>query len=337
MARTSVPPVRRAGIALPGASQNATPLLMWAALTSVYLIWGSTYLAIRVAVRTAPPMLFSGVRFIVAGGVLYAFAIRRGDRVGDKPGFKQWRAATIIGATLILGGNGLVVVAEQHITSSIAALIIALVPLWMALLGFAVYRERLTWPAVVGIVLGFAGVGVLVQPHGSDRISALGVALLVCATVSWASGSLYTRRAPLPRRPLVATAMEMLAGGVLQVFVGVARGELSGFRLGQISGEGWLSIAYLIVFGSLIAFTAYAWLLRVARTPVVATYAYVNPVVAVFLGWLILSEPISARTLLAGAIIIFGVALIVTARAARPATSEPAGSPADTPPPSPEK
>jgi drug/metabolite transporter (DMT)-like permease len=298
----------------------------WAALVSVYLIWGSTYLAIRVAVRTLPPMLMASVRFLVAGGLLYAFTIRRGDREGDRPSRAQWIAAGIIGASLLLGGNGLVVVAEQHIGSGIAALLVATVPLWLALFARIAYGERLSPAAVAGLLVGFGGLIVLVGARG--HVDPLGAALMIGATLSWAAGSLYARRAPLPSRPLVGTAMEMLAGGVLLGIVGLVRGELGDFQPGRVEATGVLALVYLIVFGALVAFSAYVWCLRVMRTSVVSTYAYVNPVVAVFLGSILLDEPITARTLFAGAVIVAGVALIVTAKAeARE------GSPADAPPP----
>jgi drug/metabolite transporter (DMT)-like permease len=319
-------------VALPHLEHKPNAIFIWGALVVVYLVWGSTYLAIRVAVRTTPPLLMASVRFLIAGGALYLVAIRRGDRSGDRPTWSQWRAATIIGGSLLLGGNGLVVIAEQRVTSSVAALLVAMVPLWMAVIGFAVYRERLSWPAVGGLVVGFAGVGVLVRPQGAARVDPAGVLMLVGATLSWAAGSLYARRAPLPKRPLVATAMEMIAGGVLLGVVGLARGELSSFHPGRVTAESLLAVGYLIVFGSLAGFTAYAWLIRVARTSIVSTYAYVNPIVAVFLGWTILNEPIAGRTLIAGLIIVIGVALIVTARAAAPGGVEPAGSPPDMPP-----
>lgn len=316
------------------------PALVWLALASVYVIWGSTYLAIRVAIRTLPPMLMASARFLVAGGVLYALTIRRGERALDRPNGRQWIAATIIGGTLLLGGNGGVVVAEQHISSGIAALLVATVPLWMAVIGWAVYKDRLTWPAIFGLGVGFLGLVILVGirfdgwrpafPSGAGRIEPLGVGLLMIATFSWAIGSLYSRRAPLPARPLVGTGMEMIAGGILLGIAGLARGELGAFEPSRVSWESALATAYLVVFGSLVAFSAYVWLLRVTRTSIVSTYAYVNPVVAVLLGWAMLGEPITVRTLIAGAVIVLGVALIVTARSA---ADERAGSPPDAPPP----
>jgi drug/metabolite transporter (DMT)-like permease len=296
----------------PGVS--AAPGLIWLALGSVYVIWGSTYLAIAVAIRTLPPFLMASARFLIAGALLYAWAIRRGDRSGDRPTGRQWLAALIIGGLLLLGGNGGVVWAEQHVPSSIAALIIALVPLWMALIDRLVNGQRLAAQAIVGLVIGFAGLVLLVGGPGG-RFNLAGVFVLLLASLSWAIGSIYQRIVRFPARALVAIAMEMLGGGLLLGVVGVATGELGQAHLSQVSGESLLGLGYLIVFGSWIGFSAYLWLLRVAPVSLVGTYAYVNPVVAVFLGWWLLSEPITLRTLGAAAVILAGVALIVTARA----------------------
>lgn len=306
---------------------RAPAAAVWAALVAVWIVWGSTYLAIRVAVETMPPFLMAGTRFLIAGSALYALSVRRGDRLGDRPGGAQWRAAFIVGAALLLGGNGLVSWAEQRVASGIASLLVATVPLWMALLDRVVFGRRLSLVAVLGLAIGFAGLAVLVQPSGSGRIDPLGAVALVAASLSWAAGSLYARRAPLPSRPLVGTGMQMLAGGLLLVLVGAATGELGRVHLFGISVASMLGLGYLVVFGSWVGFSAYVWLLRVTRTSLVSTYAYVNPVVAVFLGWLFLAEPITARTLLAGGVIVVAVALIVTARPAR--RTEPAAGPGE--------
>ena len=298
---------------------------VWAALAVVYVVWGSTYLGIAVAIQTIPPLLMAGARFLVAGALLYVWAIRRGDAVGDRPGWRQWRATAIVGGALLLGGNGMVVLAERSVPSGISALVIATVSLWLALFARIFLGERLPLAAVVGLMVGFVGVAILVNPTGLGAVDPLGAALLVGASASWAAGSLYAKRAPLPRRPLVATAMEMLAGGAILLVVGLARGELPQLDLGAISGASVAAVAYLTVFGSLLAFSAYVWLLGNASTSLVGTYAYVNPVVAVLLGWAILDEAVTARTLLAGAVILLGVGLIVSAR--RPAV-DPAPAPA---------
>lgn len=289
---------------------------IWAALATVYVVWGSTYLAIRVAVRTLPPLLMASVRFLIAGALLYAWAIRRGDREGDRPTRAHWVSAFVIGGALLLGGNGAVVLAERTVPSGIASLIVATVPLFMALMARFVLGERFSWREALGIGIGFAGIALLVETSGSEGTAISGLLLLILASASWAAGSLYARKAKLPARPLVGTAMQMLAGGLLLGLAGIARGEVAAVRPAEFSLDSLLGFAYLVVFGSLVGFTAYAWLIRVARTSLVSTYAYVNPVVAVLLGWGFLSEEITLRTLLAGAVIVAAVALIVTARAA---------------------
>jgi drug/metabolite transporter (DMT)-like permease len=285
-----------------------------AALLTVYVVWGSTYLGIRIAIETLPPLLMSGVRFIIAGALLYAFAIRRGDTTGDRPGRAQWLAALVIGGALLLCGNGGVTWGEQYVASGLASLLIATVPLWMVLFARIMLGEGLTWPARVGVVVGFAGLLVLVWPGQDEAATGLPLwptLVVLTGAACWGWGSVHARRASLPSRPLVSTAMQMLAGGSLQIVVGIATGELPRVDLAAVSGRSVAAVAYLIVFGSLLAFTAYAWLLRNVRTSLASTYAYVNPVVAVALGWAVLSEPVSARSLVAGAVILAGVALIV--------------------------
>ena len=299
------------------------PLRIAGALAIVYLVWGSTYLGIAVAIETLPPLLMAAVRFLTAGAILYFVASRAGERAADRPGRREWAAAVVTGVPLFLGGNGGVVWAQQTVPSGIAALLIATVPLWIVLLDRLVYRTRLSAQGLVGLVLGFGGLVLLVDPGGSEGIDPVGAATLAAAALAWALGSLLSRSASLPARPLVAAAMQMLAGGSALGLVAVATGELSEIRLEEFSGRSVLAFAYLIVFGSILAFSAYAWLLRVARTSLVATYAYVNPVVAVALGWAVLGEAIARRTLLAGAIIVAAVALIVSAPGLRQARARP--------------
>jgi drug/metabolite transporter (DMT)-like permease len=294
---------RRVAAGLEADGHRAPVAGVWAALLAVWVFWGGTYLAIRVVVGTMPPFLAASVRFLLAGAILYAVAVRRGDREGDRPNRAQWLAATIIGGSLLVGGNGLVMFAEQSVPSGITALIIASVPLWFAVIDRIVFRRRLSWPAVLGLAIGFGGLALLVNPTGG-RLDPAGVAALLVASLSWAGGSLYARHATLPKRPLVGTGMEMLAGGVLLALVAAVRGEFARFDVAAVSLESALGLVYLIVFGSLVAFAAYVWLLRVTRTTLVSTYAYVNPVVAVFLGWAVLAEPITAWTLVAGGIIV---------------------------------
>jgi drug/metabolite transporter (DMT)-like permease len=294
---------------------------VWLALWVVYLVWGSTYFAIRLGVRPShgaamPPLIYAGFRFTVAGAVMLAFTVRRpaADGHPDPLGRRQWFAASVVGVALLLGGNGLVSVAEQRIPSGIAALVVATVPIWAALLGAAAGQERVTLRHGLGLLLGFAGVAALVAGTGSGRVEVTGVVLVLAASLSWAAGSVWSRAAPLVRRPLVMTGMEMLAGGVACFAVGFAVGEGGDLRLGEVSAGAWVALGYLIVFGSLLAYTAYVWLLQTAPLSLVTTYAFVNPLVAILLGTVFLSEPFTARTIVATALIVLGVMLIVLKR-----------------------
>ncbi|HJV05492.1 MAG TPA: EamA family transporter [Actinomycetota bacterium] len=314
----------------PRAEREASPAAIWAALVAVYIVWGSTYLAIKLTVQTIPPFLSASVRFLVAGALLYLFSIRRGDRREDRPRAIHWRSAAIIGTALLLGGNGFVVLAEERIPSGLASLVVATVPLWMVFFRFAILRESVGWKEAAGLLIGFGGLALLVGPIGAGRVDLVGAGMVLFASVSWAAGSLYARRAPLPSRPLVGTSMEMLAGGVALLVVAAAAGELGDLDLGGVSAASLWGLGFLIVFGSWVGFAAYVWLLRNARTSLVSTYAYVNPVVAVFLGWAVLEEVVTLRTFLAGGVILAGVAMIVAATS-RP-TEEAPGEPAEAAP-----
>ncbi|MFY9588766.1 MAG: EamA family transporter [Actinomycetota bacterium] len=293
--------------------RRGTPTL-WVALAIVYTVWGSTYLAIRVAIETLPPMLMASVRFLIAGGLLYAIAIRGGDRADDRPGWRQWRAAAIVGTLLFLGGNGGVVWAEQRVSSGVAALIVASVPLWMALIAFGALKERLPRVAVAGLIVGFIGTAILINPSGSESIDTLGALAVVGASIAWAIGTLYAGRAPLPSRGFVSAAMQMICGGVALGVVAVAGGELGKIHPENFSRSSLLALAYLIVFGAIVAFSAYSYIVQNARPAIVSTYAYVNPVIAVMLGWAFLDEHVGPTTLLAGAIIVIAVAMIVSSK-----------------------
>jgi drug/metabolite transporter (DMT)-like permease len=283
-----------------------------AAFAAVYLIWGSTYLFIRIAVETIPPLLMGGVRFLVAGTVLLAITSRMGGAADDPVGPRQWRAAVITGALLLLGGNGGVSYGEQFVPSGVVALLVATVPLFIAVFGAIFLRQRLRKVAVLGIAVGLAGTAVLLRP-GAGGTGDPGHMLLVLASpLTWAAGSLYATRGPLPKRPLVATGMEMLCGGALLVLVGLITGEAPALHLDRVSVASALSLLYLIIFGSLVAFSAYIWLLSKVPTTAVATYAYVNPLVAVLLGWAFLGEHITGQTLIAAALIVIAVALILS-------------------------
>jgi drug/metabolite transporter (DMT)-like permease len=252
----------------------------------------------------------AGDRFLIAGALLYAWAARRGDRTGDAPGWPQWRAAAIVGAGLFLGGNGGVVFAETRIASGVAALLVATVSLWMALFSWLAHGERPSRATAIGLPLGFAGTALLIGPVQTSGIDPIGAVACMLGSMSWAAASLYSRHAPLPKRTAVSTAMQMLTGGVWMLLAGALTGELAHVDPSRFSTASIGALLYLVVFGSLIAFTAYAWLVRHAPLSLVATYGYVNPVVAVALGWAILDEAVTPRMLLAGAIIVGAVVLI---------------------------
>jgi drug/metabolite transporter (DMT)-like permease len=288
----------------------------WGALGTIYVVWGSTYLGIMVAIETLPPLLMSAARFLLAGAILYGFAVRRGDTAGDRPSTRQWAAAAVVGAALLLVGNGGVALSEERIDSGIAALLVATIPLWIAVLDRVLNGRRLALPGVSGLVVGLGGVALLVGPTGTDGIDVLGGVMALSAAFAWAWGSLYARDASLPSRPLVGAGMQMLAGGVLLAVAGVATGELGEVDPGAVSARSLLAVAYLLVVGSVIAYSAYVWLLKNAPTGLVSTYAYVNPVVAVALGAVFLAEPVTPRMLLAGLAIVAAVALIVTSQSA---------------------
>jgi drug/metabolite transporter (DMT)-like permease len=292
-----------------------SPAAVAFALATVYLVWGSTYLAIRVTDRTMPPFLMSSARFLIAGAALYLFAARGKAR----PTLEQWGAAAVVGAALLLVGNGGVAWAETRLESGLAALIVAIIPLWVALMDRVFFGRRLSTPAVVGLVVGFGGVALLVRPGGgADVVAALA---LVVSTSAWAGGSLYARGAPLPQSPLLAAAMQMLTASVFLGIAGLVSGEVQQVHHDSFATKPVIAWIYLVLFGSLIAFSAYAWLLKNVRISTVATYAFVNPVVAVALGTLFLGEPIGWTTIVAGGAIVVAVVLIVTAGtpAAKPA------------------
>ncbi len=298
-----------------------------AALAVVYVVWGSTYLAIRLGVETIPPFLMAGTRHLVAGLALLAFT-RRGQTARIEP--RHWRSAVILGALLLLGGNGLVTWAERRVPSGLAALIVATVPLWMTVFHAVGERSFPRGAVVAGILLGLAGLAFLLLPGrlGGERVDPVGAAVLLAAAVSWSVGSLLARRLPLPPAR-TAAAMEMIAGGALLWVAGLASGEASGLALSAVSWRSAAALGYLIVFGSLVGFSAYTWLLTATSATRVSTYAYVNPVVAVLLGALFAGEVVSPRILLSAAVIVAAVVLIITSGARKrrePAEAPPAGA-----------
>ena len=304
------------------AHRTAPRSLLLAAFAAIYLIWGSTYLGIRFAVETIPPFLLGGARFLLAGGILYAWLRFKG--VPHPAGF-HWRNAAVVGGLLLGVGNGGVNWAEQKLASSLTALLIAITPLWFVLLDW--WRPRGRRPALqtmLGIVVGFAGVAMLVGGGNAMRQSAVAlsaVAALMIASIAWACGSLYARYTPKPDSSGMAGAMQMLAGGAVLFAVGLFSGETNRFDLTGISSRSAWAFAYLTVIGSLIGFTAFSWLLKVSTPASISTYAYVNPVIAVFLGWAIGGEELTARIFWAAAVIVLGV-VIITTRKSAPATIE---------------
>lgn len=314
----------------PPAGGKPSNLAIWTALIAVYIVWGSTYLAIRFVVETMPPFLTAGARFLIAGAVLYAFSRLRGDQA---PLRIEWRSAAIVGFFLLVGGNGGVMWAEQRVASGIAALMIASVPLWIALLDSLRPggRRPERW-VILGVLVGFAGIIILIGPAQvigiEGQVDLLGAGILLLASLSWAVGSLYNRGAKLPASPLLGTGMEMLLGSAGLFILGTLSGEWSQVDLSAVSTQSWLGLIYLIVFGSWIGFVSYIWLLRVAPTMLVSTYAYVNPLVAIFLGSLLAGEELTPRVLLAAIAILGSVAMITytqqkssQAEAAAPAIS----------------
>jgi len=297
----------------------------WAALATVYVVWGSTYLAIRVMVETMPPLLAAGFRFAVAGAVFHAVLVAVGGRERIRVGPRELAGAALLGVLLPFGGNGLVTVAEQDVPSGLAALIIGSVPLWVVVLR-AAHGDRPPRATLIGVALGFTGLALLVLPGDRPGDAPLwGVLVCVAAALSWASGSFYSRRLPQPRDALASTAWQMLLGGLAMVLVGLAAGEAGDVDPGAFSTDSLLALAYLITIGSLLAFTAYTWLLKNAPISTVATYAYVNPVIAILLGWSILSEEVTPTVVAGAAAIVLSVAAVVRREGeVRRAAKEPA-------------
>jgi drug/metabolite transporter (DMT)-like permease len=331
--RTLTPPTTQpAGAASPrapaGGRSPAPGWKVWTALWIVYIVWGSTYLAIRIVVETIPPLLGAGVRFGVAGLALIAFlAVQRGF-AAVRPTRAQLGGAALVGL-LLPGANAVVSVAEQEVPSSIAALLIASVPLWVILLR-AGSGDRVSLRGAASVLVGFAGVALLVRPgEQSGDATVLGLLAVVGAALMWASGSFASPKLSLPRDPLTSVGWQMLLGGIAITVVGLAIGEGGDVDVDAFSTRSLLALGYLIVFGSWVAYTAYAWLLQNAPISKVATYAYVNPVVAIFLGWLVLDEVVSSTTILGASIIVVSVALVV--RTESPRRAQPADASADAP------
>lgn len=289
--------------------------LVIAAFAAIYVIWGSTYLAIRFAIESIPPLFMASVRFLVAGGVLYGWGVSKGR---PRPTPSQWRGAAIAGASMLGAGNGSVVIAEQWVPSGVTAVLVACVPLWMVLFDFAFgARTRPSARAQLGLLVGFGGVALLAGAPGvgvGGWRELVGVLLLLGGCASWAAGSLYLKRFDAPRDPLRWVSMQMVIGGMVLAVATLASGELSDVRPGEMTVTSLAAVLYLIVFGSLIAYSAYVWLIGVTTPARVGTYAYVNPVIALVLGWALAGEAISTGSIVAAFVILGSVVVIVSER-----------------------
>ena len=305
---------------------------LWANMAVIYVVWGSTYFGIAVAIETIPPFLMASVRFVLAGLLLLTFDLLRHPEARRLPTRRQLVDSIIVGALLLGVGNGFVVFGQSlDVPSGVAAILIAMMPLWFALLGWLYFRERLPRLVLAAIAVGFAGTALLIWPagEGANSFEPLGILILLLAPLGWGHGSIYSqRRAKLPPSPLTASGLQMLAGGGVTLIEALISNEPARFHPESISTGSLLALVYLIFFGSMLAFTSYAWLLRNAPLSLVSTYAYVNPVVAVALGTVFLGETLSARTIIASAIILVAVAIIVTARSRLP-SSQPAADATD--------
>jgi drug/metabolite transporter (DMT)-like permease len=311
---TNSPRSAVASDAAPLPAHAAHPTRVLVSFAAVYVLWGSTFYAIRVGVESFPPFLLAGLRHLTVGLFFYPI-FRRVTR--EKPSFAQWRTAFITGCLLLLVGNGTVSWAEQTVPSGIAALLVATVSLWMVLVDWLRPGGARPAPRVIaGFVMGFAGMALLVGPRhlgNSDRVDPVGACALIGASLAWAIGSIYSRHRPLPHSPLLGVAMQTLCGGSMLWLVAFATGETRHFHLADVTLRSWLALAYLILFGSALGFSAYVYILKHSTAARVATYAFVNPVVALLLGWFLAAEPLSLRTLLASLVILTAVLLVITA------------------------
>ena len=286
---------------------------IWIALLALYIVWGSTYLAIRFTVETIPPFLSAGIRFLASGTILFIWRRAAGDPIPTK---RQWRSTAIVGIFLLLGGNGLVSFAEQYVSSGIAALIIGSMPMWLVMIeAIRPGGVKPTWLAVLGLLIGFGGIFLLVGPAeltgASHTLNPLGIGTLLMAAFLWSVGSIYSRGADMPASSLMATGTEMLIGSIALFAVSGLTGEWGGFSFANVSLNSWLGLLYLITIGSLVGFVSYGWLLKNAPVSLVATYAYVNPLVAVFLGAWLADETLNARILIAALVIVGSVESLI--------------------------
>lgn len=296
-----------------GERDDVSRAKLFGAFFLIYVVWGSNFLAIRYAVETIPPFLLMGVRSLLAGVCLFAWARLRG---AERPTPQHWRAAAAAGVLLFLGCHGLLAWAQRRVPSGVAALALATIPVWMTLLDWLLARGRRPGPSVwTGIALGFFGLGVLAAPgRGTGTVDLLGILALLASAFAWAAGSIVGRESRLPSSVVLATGMQLLAGGLALVAVSVGAGEAFAFDPTGVSSRSILGFVYMVVASSILALTAYVWLLRVSTPSRVGSYAFVNPLVAVLIGWAVGGEPLTARTAVAALLIVAGVASIVTGR-----------------------
>ena len=296
-------------------SNNKNLIVLIAAFAAVYVFWGSTYLAIKYSIETLPPFLMAGSRFAFAGGILYLWG--RLSKDSERPKLVHWKTAFVVGTFLLLGGNGGVVIASNYISSSMAALLVATEPFWIVLLSWLwLGNGRPGLKVVLGLLVGFAGVWMLIAGRAPSGASVggwgqwIGILAVMGGALSWATGSIYGLKSPTPKSSVLTSGMQMLAGSVSLIVVGLLRGEHQTFNIADVSSNSIYALFYLIIFGSLIGFSAYSWLLKNAQPSMVSTYAYVNPVIAVILGWSIAGESMTAQMLIGAFIIVASVVLI---------------------------
>jgi drug/metabolite transporter (DMT)-like permease len=302
MATASAEPTR--------AAAGPSPAFAWSVLVTLYFVWGTTYLGIAKVNASIPPLVGAAARFLIAGTLLYGF---RRVRTGVRPTGRQWRSTAVVGVFLLFGGNALVAISEQTVPTGIVALIIALVPIWLALIDRVVLRGSPPgWRTILGLIAGFGGAALLVGGSAAGDVPIAGMLVAVTASLCWATGSMYARGAALPDDALMASGMQQIMGGLVIAAVALVSGQFGDLHLDQVTRSSWLGLLYLIVVGSFVGFSCYLWLLRHVRTSLVSTYAYVNPVVAVTLGIVVLDESLTLRMLVAGAVILGSVALIVS-------------------------
>jgi drug/metabolite transporter (DMT)-like permease len=302
---------------------RTSPALLWAGLATIYVVWGTTYLGIRVGVETIPPFFLSGIRYSLAGAILFAWVAFRGGLKAGWPTRRQWVSAVLTGTGLVAFGNGALSWGEIYLPSGPAAIFIATVPLWMTVLARVFQKEPISLPAAIGLGIGLAGIIVLVGPAALQGGPLVAMLACLLAALGWAAATVYSRSAPFPNNPFLVAGMQMFAGGVVVLIFSAVSGDAARFSPSAVSARSGLAFVYLLFIGAILGFGVFMWLVKVAPLPLLGTYAYVNPVVAVILGHLLLGEQISLRTVIGGGVIVLGVALIVATQSREPSREAP--------------